>query len=57
MYNSEKNKEIISGIECQVSGCKYHFGISGCTAPFINIKNKNSFFATGTQCHTYEEKK
>ena len=57
MNNNENSpKEINTGVNCLVSDCKYHLGHSGCTAAFINIKNKNAVFSTGTKCDTYRNK-
>ncbi len=54
MNNTETPKEIITGVSCDVSNCIYHNGIANCTAPFVNIKNKNTWFSIGTICDSYK---
>ncbi len=56
MQDESKEKAVLKDIDCKVADCIYHFGISGCTAPFVNIENKNAFFSTGTKCNTYKQK-
>jgi len=54
--NNENNKEVLFGVNCEVTECAYHNGVCNCVAPFINVKNKNTLFGTGTQCETFKEK-
>ena len=56
MNNEKHEKDILAGVNCEVTECIYHNGIANCVAPFVNIKNKNSLFSTGTQCETFKEK-
>ena len=56
MNNEKHEKDILAGVNCEVTECIDHNGIANCVAPFVNIKNKNSLFSTGTQCDTFKEK-
>ncbi len=57
MNNADNNKEINFNVNCSVTDCIYHNGVADCTAPFVNIKNKSTFFSIGTVCDTYKPRK
>ncbi|MBQ8603312.1 MAG: DUF1540 domain-containing protein [Oscillospiraceae bacterium] len=56
MNNEKQQKEVITGVNCEVMECKYHDGICNCSAPFINVRNKNYLLGLGTQCETFRQK-
>ncbi|MBR5520778.1 MAG: DUF1540 domain-containing protein [Oscillospiraceae bacterium] len=56
MNNENIKKDVLTGVNCEVTECKYHDGICNCVAPFINVKNKNYLLGLGTKCETFTHK-
>ena len=52
----DKNKNVLSGVACEVNDCTHNMEGRHCSAPSIQVGGKNAHSCQETECDTFKEK-